>query len=131
VFSDTACPHAYLAEAKFHRACSMLKAAHARFEPKWYGMAFRPYLANPELEGKEPVAKVGFLEKKVGKPLAEMRNVQQLRDAGQEYGLTYRYGPEDLVSGTTDSHRLMRYIGTDSGMEGVFAYRRHLMRAFN
>ncbi|CAE8592623.1 unnamed protein product, partial [Polarella glacialis] len=57
--------------------------------------------------------------------------VQQLRDAGQEYGLTYRYGPEDLVSGTTDSHRLMRYIGTDSGMEGVFAYRRHLMRAFN
>ncbi|CAE8661326.1 unnamed protein product, partial [Polarella glacialis] len=40
VFSDTACPHAYLAEAKFHRACSMLKAAHARFEPKWYGMAF-------------------------------------------------------------------------------------------
>lgn len=94
-------------------------------------MAFRPYLLNPELEGKQPVPKVRHLEEKLGKPFAEMRSVQQLRADGEAYGLRYRFGAEDLASGSVDSHRVLQYIATVGGTEAAQVYRREIMRRFN
>lgn len=109
----------------------MIRAAHPGFEPRWTGVAFRPYLLNPELEGREPIPKVAHLEAKLGKPLEQMRSVARLRERGGDFGLKYSYEPGDLASGTADSHRLLRYVNTDGGVEAAFEYRRLLMRGFN
>lgn len=106
-------------------------ATHPGFEAKWTSVAFRPYMLNPELEGLPPTSKIKHLEDKLGKPLAEMRSVQRLQERGKDFGLHYRYGADDLASGTLDSHRLLRYVDTDGGWEAAFTYRRALMKAFN
>eukprot|EP00404_Azadinium_spinosum_P021974 CAMPEP_0180613780 /NCGR_PEP_ID=MMETSP1037_2-20121125/31077_1 /TAXON_ID=632150 /ORGANISM="Azadinium spinosum, Strain 3D9" /LENGTH=252 /DNA_ID=CAMNT_0022633471 /DNA_START=271 /DNA_END=1026 /DNA_ORIENTATION=- len=109
----------------------MIADAHPGFKPPWTNLAFRPYLLNPDLDGKPPVQKLQHLEQKLGKPFAEMGSVAQLRQDGKEYGLRYQFGPKDLATGTLDSHRLLQYIATVEGTEATFAYRRELMRLFN
>jgi len=131
IFSDTACPYAYLADAKFRRACETIGKAHVGFEPRWNSVAFRPYLLSPELEGAAPTPKIAHLEAKHGKPFNEMGSMIQLKERGLEFGLHYRFDPSDLASGTLDSHRVLRYVDTQGGPQAAFAYRRHLMKAFN
>lgn len=109
----------------------MMKRAHPRFEPKWNHVAYRPYLLNPELEGRPPVPKVKHLEQKIGKPLASMRSVARLKELGRAYGLKYRFEASDLASGTVDSHRLLCYAATAGGTEAASTCRRELMRLYN
>jgi len=106
-----------------------MAAAHPDFMASWTNVAFRPYLLNPELEGKMPVNRMMHAEEKYGK--LSLQDAEILGQEGLEYDLHFSFSSEDLISGTLDAHRLNQFVNTVEGTDATFSYRRELMQLFH
>lgn len=105
VIADLACPWSYLGK---RRLDSALSSVHGPSIVTWY-----PYQVNPDM----PAAGMAFedyLAQKFGDPATLLPALDELKGAGKQEGIDFRFDLITHVPNTLDAHRLMNLAESQS-----------------
>ncbi|WP_417513539.1 DsbA family oxidoreductase [Minwuia sp.] len=106
IVSDTICPWCYIGKRK-------LEAALATRDDIEVQLGWRPFQLNPEMP-RAGMSRAAYLSAKFGGAERASRIYDNIRQAGAELGIDFRFDRIQRTPSTLDSHRLVRWSLADN-----------------
>lgn len=111
IVSDTICPWCYIGKRK-------LEAALATRDDIEVQIGWRPFQLNPEMP-RSGMSRSAYLSAKFGGAERANRIYDNIRQAGSELGISFRFDLIQRTPSTLDSHRLVRWSLADGVQNDV------------
>lgn len=111
IVSDTICPWCYIGKRK-------LEAALATRDDIEVQIGWRPFQLNPEMP-RSGMSRSAYLSAKFGGAERANRIYDNIRQAGSELGIGFRFDLIQRTPSTLDSHRLVRWSLADGVQNDV------------
>jgi predicted DsbA family dithiol-disulfide isomerase len=105
IVSDTICPWCYIGKRK-------LEAALATRDDIEVQIGWRPFQLNPEMP-RAGMSRSAYLSAKFGGAERASRIYENIRQAGSQLGIDFRFDMIQRTPSTLDSHRLVRWALAD------------------
>jgi predicted DsbA family dithiol-disulfide isomerase len=105
IVSDTICPWCYIGKRKLESAL----ATRTDIEVQ---IGWRPFQLNPEMP-RDGMSRNAYLSAKFGGAERASRIYDNIRQAGSELGINFRFDLIERTPSTLDSHRLVRWSLAD------------------
>lgn len=101
IVSDTVCPWCYIGKRKLEAALSSRSDLEVQ-------IGWRPFQLNPEMP-RGGMSRQAYLSAKFGGAERAGRIYENIRQAGADLGISFRFDLIDRTPSTLDSHRLVRW----------------------